>query len=51
MAPVTARMPGALATTWIGAAALGWPLYVTVMVPSPTGVADGKMAAICVAYT
>src|SRR5580658_2358565 len=43
--PYNVSSPSALATTCIGAGALRVPLYVTVMVPFPTGVEDGRTAA------
>src|SRR6478752_7514563 len=49
--PVVFRVntPTLLATTVIGAVELAEPLYVTVRVPVPAGVLDGRIAAICVA--
>ncbi len=39
-------MPNAVSTTTMGAGALVWLPTVTVMVPVPTGVAEGRMAEI-----
>src|SRR5574340_1629728 len=41
---LTVKVPKAPFTTWIGAEALVWPLKVTVIVPSPAGVFDGRIA-------
>jgi hypothetical protein len=43
-------IPKALCTTWIGAVAL-CPLLFTVIWPVPTGVAEGRTAAICAGRT